>query len=61
MNPPEFEVIQNARALIRLWDENKIRPSTGADVALCNMAFEEMRAEIERYDQTKKQMEEKTQ
>lgn len=60
MNPPEFEVIQNARALIRLWDENKIRPSTGADVALCNFAFEEIRAEMQRYDATKPKQEEET-
>lgn len=50
MNKPEFEIIQLARAALRLWDENKIRPSHAADVALCNMAFEEMRAELERYD-----------
>lgn len=50
MNPPEFEIIQLARAVLRLWDENKIRPSHGADVALCNMEFEEIRAELERYD-----------
>lgn len=60
MNPPEFEIIQLARAALRLWDENKIRPSHGADVALCNMAFEEMRAELQRYDTTKPKQEEET-
>lgn len=50
MNPSEFEIIQLSRAILRLWDENKIRPTSGHDVMLDNMAFEELRAELERYD-----------
>lgn len=49
---PDFEIIQLSRAILRLWDENKIRPTGAKDVPLSNMAFEELRAELERYDAT---------
>lgn len=49
MNKPEFEVVQLSKALLRLWDEKKIRSSHSHDVTLCHMAFEEMRAELNRY------------
>lgn len=58
MNPPEFEIVQLARAVLRLWDENKIRPTSGHDVMLDNMAFEELRAEIQRYDHKQQTTEE---
>ena len=48
---PAFEIIQLARAILRLRDENKIRPTSAHDVMLDNMAFEELRAELQRYDQ----------
>lgn len=60
MESNEFEIIQLSRAILRLWDENKIRPTSGRDVMLDNMAFEELRAELERYDATKPKQEEET-
>lgn len=58
MNRPEFEIIQIARAILRLRDENKIRPTTAKDVELDNMAFEELRAELRRYDANQSKQEE---
>lgn len=55
MSDPAFEIVQLARAALRLWDENKIRPSLGRDVALSQLAFEELRAELNRYDNNKKE------
>lgn len=55
MSDPAFEIVQLARAALRLWDENKIRPSLGRDVALSQHAFEELRAELNRYDNNKKE------
>ncbi len=61
MDDPAFEVVQLARAALRLWDENKIRPSLGRDVALSNHTFEEMRAELARHDKTNTKTEDKPQ
>lgn len=59
MGDPAFEIVQLGRALLRLWDENKVRPSLGRDVALANHAFEELRAELARYDATNTKTEDK--